>query len=72
MQKNRKILRKKIINQQQIAAKSRIDEYAIAFEQAVKEATQKFVSNKTTEMIGDRILGSFLEMIERHQGSTKQ
>lgn len=55
----------KDINQQQTAAKSRIDEYAIAFEQAVKEATQKFVSNKTTEMIGDRILGSFLEMIER-------
>lgn len=39
--------------------------YAASFEQAVKAVVQRFVSNKTTEEIGDRIAAGFLDTIER-------
>lgn len=49
----------------QEAARRSISEYSQSFDRAVKDVVQKFVANKTTEEIGNRILGSFLDAIER-------
>lgn len=54
-------------------ARRSISEYAESFDRAVKDTVQWFASNKTTEEIGDRILGSFVDAIERapRDASTK-
>lgn len=48
----------------QEAARRSISEYSESFDRAVKDTVQRFVSNKTTEEIGNRILGGFLDAIE--------
>ncbi|MCM1540569.1 MAG: hypothetical protein NC121_04845 [Blautia sp.] len=47
----------------QEAARRSISEYVQSFDRAVKESVQRFISSKTTEDIGNRILEGFLTAI---------
>lgn len=60
---NQKEAAQKGIKQRQTQTEASIQEYALAFDKAVKSAVPKFVSNKTTEAIGNCILGNFMDRI---------